>query len=176
MPPVAQKLEDYQPGADNDGRISQVESVPVVIADVKIDEVGDAAAQDTVENVAGRAAQDHGHAALTQRAAGAAGGQQPDDESDDRDRKNDQKRSAPGRRGVREQAEGYAGIGAVYEIQEARDQDAAGAGGGPLFYGVLAHLVGCEDGYSEERKEQDAARKMIVHSDRYLRACRRGRA
>src|ERR1700683_4124940 len=160
MPPVAQKREDYQPGADNDGRISQVESVPVVIADVKIDEVGDAAAQDAVENVAGCAAENHGHAAFTKPTASAARDQQPDDESDDRDRKNDQKRGAPGRSGVREQAKGYAGIGAVNKIQEAGDQDAAGTGGRPFFYGVLAHLVGREDGYSEEEKEQDAARKI----------------
>ena len=106
----------------------------------------------------------------TKRTASAARDQQPDDESDDRDRKNDQKRGAPGRSGVREQAEGYAGIGAVYKIQEAGDQDAAGTGGRPIFHGVLAHLVGCEDGYSQDEEEQGAARKIIVHYDGDLRA------
>ena len=52
MPPVAEKFEHHQRRADDDCRVGDVERVPVIVAEVKIDEVGDAAAQDAVENVA----------------------------------------------------------------------------------------------------------------------------
>ena len=77
MPPVAQQFQDYQAGADDDGRIGDVKSVPVMAAEVKIDEVGDAVAQHAVEDVARRAAQNQRQAALAQPAAGAARDQQP---------------------------------------------------------------------------------------------------
>src|SRR5208282_919802 len=56
VPPVAEELEDDERSAQNDCGVGQVERVPVMFADVKIDEVGDAAAQNAVENIAGRPA------------------------------------------------------------------------------------------------------------------------
>ena len=66
MPPVAQEFENDQPGAEDDRGISQIKSVPVVIADMKIDEVSDAAAQDAVENISSCAAENQRHPALAE--------------------------------------------------------------------------------------------------------------
>ena len=67
MPPVAEELENDERSAQNDRGVGHVERVPVMFADVKIDEVGDAAAQHAVENIARRAAQNQREAPLAER-------------------------------------------------------------------------------------------------------------
>ena len=57
MPPVENQFQHHEPGADDDCGVRDVERVPVVVADVKVDEVGDALPQHAVDHVSRRAAQ-----------------------------------------------------------------------------------------------------------------------
>ena len=64
-------------GADDDSGIGNVKCVPVIIADVKVDEVGDAVAQHAIEDVSHRPAQNQREPALAEPAASAARKQKP---------------------------------------------------------------------------------------------------
>src|ERR1051326_9453298 len=52
------KVEQQKPAADRDGRIAQIERVPVVAADVKIQKIGHLSPHDPVEHIAHRATED----------------------------------------------------------------------------------------------------------------------
>ena len=93
MPPVAKKFQHHQRGAQHDRGIRQIEGVPVMAADMKVNEVGDAVAQNAIENVSRRSAQNQREAALAQPSAGAASGEQPQQQSNHGDEKTDQQRS-----------------------------------------------------------------------------------
>jgi len=80
MPPVAKKFEHNQDCSDDDGGIGDVESVPMVAADVKIDEVGHAAPRDSVEQVSRGPAKDQSHAVLAEPSPSATRGEQPHDQ------------------------------------------------------------------------------------------------
>src|ERR1700687_305798 len=97
MPPIAEDFQNNQAGADDDGGIREVKGVPVEAADVEIDEVGDAAAQESVEDISCGTAENHAEAALAEPAAGTVCGQQPNEQRDHRSRKSDQHRCEPGR-------------------------------------------------------------------------------
>src|SRR6266481_2267408 len=97
MPPIVKEFQNNQAGADDDGGIREVEGVPVEAANVEIDEVSHAAAQESVEDISCGAAENHAEAALAEPAAGTICGQQPCEQRDHRNGKSDQRRCEPGR-------------------------------------------------------------------------------
>src|SRR5579872_477854 len=77
MPPITKEFQQNKSRANDDGRIGDVERGPMVGLNVKIDEVGDAAFRQAIEDVAERSAQNHGHADLAHAAASTFGGKKP---------------------------------------------------------------------------------------------------
>ncbi len=81
MPPVAKKFQDHETCTEHDRGVGHVERVPVMDADMEVDEIRDAVAQKAIENISCRAAENQ-REARTGRAArrrvrwrGATGGE-----------------------------------------------------------------------------------------------------
>ena len=81
MPPIAKELEQNQSRAEHDRGISEIEGVPVMRADVKIDEVGDAAPRHAIEHIARRTSKNQRDSRLPQAPARPARGQKPEQET-----------------------------------------------------------------------------------------------
>lgn len=52
MPPVAKKFQDHETCTEHDRGVGHVERVPVMDADMEVDEIRDAVAENAIENVA----------------------------------------------------------------------------------------------------------------------------
>ncbi len=153
MAPIAKEFEQNQGSADHNRRISDVESVPMVATNVEVDEIGNAMADDAVQNIPCSAAEDQRHTPLAEPAPGAIRDQQPRDQSDHRHRKQDQQRRAPGHLGVSQQSESHARITGMNEIQDAGNQDAARSRLSEILDGVLARLIQNENDRGENGQE-----------------------
>ena len=95
MPPIAKQFEDHKTSADDDRGIGHIECVPVVVANVEVDEVGDAVPRRSIENVTRRSAENQCEASLTEPAASASCDEKPEQQCDDSRRKNDKDRCEP---------------------------------------------------------------------------------
>jgi len=117
----------------------------VVIADVKIDEIRNAMAQDAIKYIAHGAAQNERQTGLAKPATGAASDEKPGEQGNNRYREKDQQRREEWRTGIGEKAEGYTGVAGVNQIQHAGNQDAQRSGGRKSLDGVLCRLVREQD-------------------------------
>ncbi len=95
MPPVAKKFEDHKTSTDDDRRVSHVEGVPVVVADVEVDKIGDAVAQRAIEDVTRGSAENQCEASLAEPPASASCGEKPEQQRDHSRRKNDKDSREP---------------------------------------------------------------------------------
>ena len=126
LPPVSKKLEHHESRADHDGRIRDVERVPVMAAHVKIDEIGDAAPHDAIEHVSRRAAQNQ-RQVRTGRAscprARSVRSSQASSTITATEKRISNGASHASRR-IGQQAKCHAGIAGVHQIQRAGNQHA----------------------------------------------------
>src|SRR4029077_1623080 len=88
-----------------------------------IDEVGDAALRQAIENVSESSAQNHGHADLADVSASAFGGEKPKQKNNHGNRECKEHKADRGRMGVCKKAERYARIVRVDEVQDAWKND-----------------------------------------------------
>src|ERR1700690_2966211 len=72
MPPAEEHFQQHESGAQHDRRIGEVERVPVVASQVKIDKVGNAAPQHAVEPISRPSAKDQRQPPLPEGSPAAA--------------------------------------------------------------------------------------------------------
>src|ERR1700734_3083349 len=112
--------------------------------DVEVDEVGDAATNEAIENVTDGAAENQRDAAFAESCASTAGDEKPDEQGDYEEREDDQERSAPRIRRVGQNSEGDTGIARMHQVEHARNEDANRAGLRAMFDKIFAELIGRE--------------------------------
>ena len=147
-------VEDFDhedSGADDDGAIGQVESGPVVGAEVEVEEVNHAAAAQAVEKISEGAAQNQ-----TQTPTGEVGRRSPpqQDQNQDqgREREADEKDEDDDGFYVGKEAKGSATVAQVGEVEEAGEDGPGLAPGQSPHDGRLGELV--------EQKDDDGERKV----------------
>lgn len=120
----AERVEDQEDAADDDGGVGDIEVGPVVVNDVNLEEVGDHAEAEAVPDIADGAAEDQrqGH-----HGGGEAAAIADDDEDDDRCGNQREDGQNPvrerGARRVSKHGEGRAGIEHVSDAEDAADDD-----------------------------------------------------
>src|SRR5271154_3737936 len=169
---LAKEFQHHQRRAQHDRGVCQIKCVPVMPADVKGNEVGDAVAQEAIKHVSQRPAQNQREAALAQAPARAARCQQPHQHGDHGHRKGDEQRTSPGIFGIGEEAEGDSGVGGVYQIQEAGNYDAQRTYGSMLFHRVFAELVCRQRAQRNNPQRQPTETRDGWHQDCELPAAR----
>ncbi len=152
-------VENDECGADSDGGVGDVEGGIVIGAEPDFEEIGNGTVKDAVGDVAGGAAEKKREARGGEAAAAMAGHEEPGEDRDDGERTGNKDDAHPVRSGIREEAEGDAGIAGANEIDEVMDHFVApaliGLGFEPGFGGAVEE----NDGKGEP-EEAEARRKI----------------
>src|ERR1700683_1074040 len=81
--PVLEEFKENEERTGDDDGVGDVEGVPVMGAEMEVDEVGDAVAHDAIEQISSGATENEGHAGLSGSATGTSSSEEPNQENDD---------------------------------------------------------------------------------------------
>jgi hypothetical protein len=117
-----QDIKDQEDRAYGDSGIGNVESWPAVGADEDFDEIGDSTVENAVGDVAGSSAEKESKTGSVELAQICAAYEQPGNDANYCDGSCDQADAQNGRGGIGEDAEGYARISTVNEVDKVVDE------------------------------------------------------